>query len=238
MGAIESGPSGGRAGNVSNAVNLTNVPAPAPAPRPWVSVGFQDALPPRTAGLERFRVEAVHTVRGSRVTEWRAGMSVTRREFSALRAPESVSGTWSGLVEATHSTTPEQAAQLQRGWEHNPFRVALVIACKHVPRFWELSPAERDFDHCGLPDRTGAQRTPILRKVVRRLQRIAAPEAAATAAWDTLAHFEMLPEHVAHLREYLAERRELAALSNLVEREVEMWLVKTLDVEDSPPTTA
>jgi hypothetical protein len=224
----ESGPSNGRAGTAPNLTSFA-----AAVPKSWVNVGFHEASPHREAGLERFRLEAIATVRGPRPSHWKPGMFVTRREVSSVRPPESSSDSWVGLIEPGLSTSAEQAGQLLRGWEHNPFRVALLIACRHVPRFWDLSPSERDFDHCGLPERAAAQRSPILRKVVRRLQRVASPEPTG-APWDTLAHFEMLPEHVAHLREYLAERRELAALSNLVEREVEIWMVKTLDGEDSP----
>jgi hypothetical protein len=233
---MESGPSSGPSGSRPPLGGTSASPSPLPprVPRTWVSLGFHDQPPHAEAGLERFRVEAIQPVRGGRPSEWKPGMALTRREFSALQGPDTDlrdGRAWSGLVDAGHSTPPDQAAQLARSWQHNPFRVALVIACKHVSRFWALSPEERAFDHCGFPDRAGVQRSPILRKVIRHLQRATAPEAAAGAgpAWDTLAQFEMLPEHVAHLREYLAERRELASLSNLVEREVELWLVKTLD---------
>jgi hypothetical protein len=229
-----SGPSRGRLlpGGALQGGGLANPAAVAPVvSRPWVSLTFHDLAPHAEAGLERFRLEAIQPVRGARPPEWKAGMSITRREFSGLRGPDAdalQTRCWSGLIDTAHSTTPEQAAQLARSWQHNPFRVALVIAFKHVPRFWTLSPEERAFDHCGFPDRAGIQRSPILRKVIRHLQWVAAPDVGG-GDWDTLAQFEMLPEHVAHLREHLAERRELALLSNLVEREVELWMVKSLD---------
>jgi hypothetical protein len=235
---MESGPSAGRTtlGNGSASVTAV-VPV---LPRSWVTVTFHDLAPHAEAGLERLRLEAVQPVRGARPTDWKAGMSITRRQVSALRAPDVgplPDRSWSGLVDTGHSTTPEEATQLARSWQHNPFRVVLVIACKHVPRFWALSPEERAFDHCGFPDRAGVQRSQILRKVIRHLQRGAAPDSAGApaSAWDTLAQFEMLPEHVAHLREHLAERRELASLSNLVEREVELWMVKSVDDPGSNP---
>jgi hypothetical protein len=230
---MDSGPSGARAGLAGGHPpgHGTAVAAPvvvAPAARRWASVGFQELAAHPERGLERYRLEAIQPVRGRRPAEWKAGMAVTRREHVAIEAPEAGPGAWTGLVDVALSTAPDQAAQLQGSWQHNPFRVTLLIACKHVPRFWALSPNERAFDHCGLPDRAGVTRSPILRKVVRHLQRVA-PAETAVGEWDTLAQFEMLPEHVAHLREHLAERRELAALSNLVEREVELWLVKSLD---------
>jgi hypothetical protein len=232
LGSIESGSPGGRNTLGSSGHAASPVVVAPTTPRRWVTLAFQDAAPNPESGLERFRLEALAAVRGPRPVEWWSGMSVTRRESVAVRKPEPKVGSWSGLVDPAHSTSPEQIGQLLRAWEHNPFRVTLLLACRHVPRFWDLP--ERDFDHCGLPDEQGVRRVPILGKVVRHLQRAASND--SNGAWDTLAQFEMLPEHVAHVREYLAERREMATLSNLVERQVEVWMVKYLDGTDSVPT--
>jgi hypothetical protein len=229
LGARESGPSAGRShGNgVGTAAGTAPIAAPA-TPKLWATVSFHENAPAPEAGLERFAIEAVEVVRGPRPTEWWPGMAASRRELLGVHAPDAISGGWSGIVEPAHSSPPELSAELRGAWQANPFRVVLVIACKHVARFWELGRGERQFDHCGLPDNAAAQRSPILRKVVRQLQR-AVPDGSSKLGWDTLAQFEMLPEHVAHLREHLAERRELAAHADLVEREVELWMVKHRD---------
>ena len=222
MTATDSGPPGVRATRSHAGAS----PITPPAPRRWATHAFQSVAAAPEAGLERFRLEAIQPVRGTRPSEWKPGMHVARRELSALRRPDPVPGTWAGVVDGHHSLPPDEAANLARAWSGNPFRVALLIACAHVSRFLTLKPEERGFDHLGMPDQAGAQRVPILRKIVRQLHR-ATP--ADDVTWDTMAYFEMLPEHVAHLREHLAERRELAALSDLVEREVEIWMVKHLD---------
>ena len=222
---MESGPSAGRSKtNGATAASIVPVTAAPVTPKLWANVSFHENAPHAEADVERFAIEAVEVVRGPRPTEWWPGMAATRRELASVQPPDASSGAWSGIVDPAHSTSPELIAQLMNGWQAKPL-VVLFIACKHAARFWDLGLGERQFDHCGLPDIATAQRSPILRKVVRRLQRTT-PEGTSKLGWDTLAQFEMLPEQVAHLREHLAERRELAAFSNLVEREVELWMIK------------
>ncbi len=197
-----------------------------------------DGSEPRMLEGERYRVrfhlEAVHVTRGPRVEPstllpgFQPGMTVVRRELSAPRRPAGLGAPATlpmlGAIDPRHSSADEDVAALLRQWHGNPFRVAMVLACAHSRAWLDAKPEDRNFDHLATPD---IGRLPgSLRRVVRQLHR---GNPVGGDDWDTFAYFEMLPAHVAHLREYLAEQRESRRMARLVEREVEIWMIKHLD---------
>jgi hypothetical protein len=211
--------------------------------KPWASFASlggphsDPAVEPVALEGERFRaryhLETVQVIRG-RCPEVQGlgwGATILRREVSAARQP-ALGGLWLGAIDARASSSDDEVATLRRQWHGNPFRVALLLACAHTRGLLTIRPEERSYAHLGTPDAARLARVPALRRVVRQLHRGAAP---GSGDWDAFAYFEMLPEHVAHVREYLAEQREVAQHQRLVEREAEVWLIKHLDRSEPLP---
>lgn len=207
------------------------------APRRWVRFGPADGIPGSavegTTGPEHYSLEAVYTVEGQREAELsradeiglQIGGPMIRREFLASGRPTGLNGPWLGYLDGARSSTDAEAEQLRQSWTGNPFRVALLLACAHLPRFFALKPHEHNFDHLGTPDPGSLSASAPLSRVIRHLHRTGM---TSPGGWDTFAYFEMLPGEVAHLRCHLAEWRALSAGRRLVEREVELWMVKQI----------
>ncbi|HEY0714436.1 MAG TPA: hypothetical protein VGF45_17260 [Polyangia bacterium] len=204
-------------------------------PRRWVAFSAADAHP--TAAVEplgdaeHYRIEAAYKMEHQRESEltsldefgFAIGGQVCRREFLASGRPGGLSGPWLGHLDSARSSSDAEIETLRQSWAGNPFRVALLLACAHLPRFFALKPHERNFDHVGTPDPGALSASAPLARVVRHLHRTGM---TSPGGWDTFAYFEMLPADVAYLRAHLAEWRALSAGRRLVEREVELWMVK------------
>jgi hypothetical protein len=240
--SAESGSSAGRGGVQSASKRWVSFAALVPPDGGTSGEGGEPKPLEGERFRQRFHLEAVHIARGSR-QESRArlpaelvpGSTVLRRELAAARRPaglHSASAPWLGVLEPRHSSSDEDIQQLLRQWHGNPFRVAMLLACTHSRALLDLRPEERSYDHLAAPDASSAARLPALRRVVRQLHRAAA---AGDGEWDTFVYFEMLPVQVAYVREYLCEQRDNPRTARLVEREVELWMIKQLDGSEPPP---
>ncbi len=182
---------------------------------------------------EWFDVEAVEVVVGAPAPLFVPGARLNRHhqvrslasggEWAALIDPACVGGAAAhlGLLDEAHSSADDEARGLRDAWRDNPFRVSLIMACKHGARFWDRRPEERTFDHLAAP-RRGARAAACLDRAIRQLHRVPSP---GVGEWDCFVYFEMLPTEVAHLREYLHDHREAGQRASL-QRRVDLWLVK------------
>jgi hypothetical protein len=176
-------------------------------------------------------IEAVKVVRGtaSPAPDAGPGARVVRREVVAAEPPAAWSAELRGGIEHALSTSDEEQRELHGRWSKSPWRVAVLVAFAHVPAWWGLPDDQRRLTHLAWgPSPKGGRRggTAVLDRVLRRLYRAPGPQ----ARWDVLAYFEMQPEDVAHVRDLLAEVRDLRANPGwgLVEREAELWMIKEL----------
>jgi hypothetical protein len=204
-------------------------------PRRWVNFATSDGLPSSPVdsfgGAELYRLEAAYKVEGQHEVELTSadevgldlGGPMCRREFVASGRPTGLAGPWLGYLDSARSSSDTEVGALRHAWAGNPFRVALLLACAHLPRFFALKPHEHNFDHLGTPDPGSLSASAPLSRVVRQLHRTGL---GSPGGWDTFAYFEMVPTDVAYLRAHLAEWRALSGGRRLVEREVELWMVK------------
>lgn len=206
----------------------------------WVSFSPSDARDDGERFPDRYRVEAVCTVKGAPFNfgpevagAALGGLPLYRREVAGTRRPTGFVAPFSGVIDPRHSSSDEEAHAHVASWGGNPFRVAVLIACAHDARFAALKADDRTFDHLATPDTAVATRVSALRRIIRHLHR-ASDASLVGQGWDSFAYLEMLPHHVAPVREYLAERRELSRVSRLVDRLTEVWMVKQLDGTDAP----
>jgi hypothetical protein len=107
-------------------------------------------------------------------------------------------------------------------------RVALVILFSHAPAYWSLPTEGRSQTYLGWSGAQFGKRPGVMGRVLRRLYKASALPASQ---WDYLAYLEMQPQDVAHVREHLADLRDVKRnpAHGQVVREVELWLTKQID---------
>jgi hypothetical protein len=182
-----------------------------------------------------YRLEAVRAIQGSTLLDpsyVTPGCLVRRRENESVRPPAVPVTSLQGAVESKHSSCEDETSGLITAWARSPWRVALVILFSHAPGYWSLPTEGRSHTYLGWSGAQFGKRPGVMGRVLRRLYRASALPASQ---WDYLAYLEMQPQDVAHVREHLAELRDVRRnpAHGQVVREVELWLTKQID--DSGP---
>jgi hypothetical protein len=200
------------------------MPVPPVPPRTWVRFCVETGVtPPPNTQVDRYRVEAVRTLRGAPLTGVAPGTSLLRLE-STHELPAG-DGDIIGVTQELLYTRAAERAALATTAPPGPDALCVLIPITKSEAWWQLALDERDALFRGGGTRAGhvALGLPLARTLLRKLYH---GRPFSGAGWDLLAYLECAPAERQQLEALLAGLRdpEQNPEWNHVERETEIWL--------------
>jgi hypothetical protein len=201
--------------------------APPVPPRTWVRFCAETgATTAPTTKIDRFRVDAVHTLRGAPIAGIAPGASFLRLE--STRELPAGSGDIVGVTEQLLYTRAAERADLATTSPPGADALCVLIPVTKSEAWWQLAFDERDalFRGGARPGHL-ALGLPLARTLLRKLYH---GRPLPGAGWDLLAYLECAPSERPQFEALLAALRdpERNPEWSYVERESEIWLTRSV----------
>jgi hypothetical protein len=199
------------------------MPIPPVPPRTWGRFCVETGVtPPPNTQVDRYRVDAVHTLRGAPLAGIATGMPFLRLE--STRELPAGDGDLIGVTQQLLYTRAAERAALATTEPPGPDAVCVLVLLTKSEAWWQLAQDERDALFRGAGTRPGhvALGLPLARTLLRKLYH----GRPLGSGWDLLAYAEGAPAERPQLEALLAGLRdpERNPEWRYVEREAEIWL--------------